>query len=197
MTTTYISIDVATKSLAVGIYKVASIDKLRTGDGDYLCSCVMPLSMKVHDINDGLKVKDTSIITKAKCLKEVLNQVGDEMAKYEHESVLVLIEYQMNANHLSNAILNMIVYHFVDLYPVEIIRPSWKNTIALREDLVLAGFLATKSSNYRANKAHTRENMIHLLTTIGKLDHIKDIKKSNYDDIADTLCQMLAHAIRC
>lgn len=196
MATTYISIDVATKSLAVGIYNVAPIDKTRVKDGAYLCSRVNPLIMKVYDINDGLKVRDTSIAEKASALKYVLQSVDDEMARRTHESVLVLIEYQMNANHLSNAILNMIVYHFSNVYPIEIIRPSWKNTIALREDLSLSEFLARYSSNYRANKVHTRENMLHFLSTIGRLDLVKDIKKGNHDDIADTLCQMLAHATR-
>lgn len=189
---TYISIDVATKSLAIGIYAVSPIDKQRVADGDYVCSCIAPVLMDVFDIGGGLKVKDTSIVSKSQELKRVLQLIDRAVPPGD---ALVLIEYQMNANHLSNAILNMIVYHYAGVYPVEIIKPTWKNTIALHPDLTLASSLAKSSSNYRANKAHTRDNMIYLLTRIGRIDVLKKIKKANHDDIADTLCQMIAHAV--
>ncbi len=186
MSCTYISIDVATKSLAIGVYQVSdnSLD---------ISARITPIVMNVYDINNGAKVKETSITTKAVYLKRTLQDL-DESVKdiIQTDNVTVLIEYQMNANHLSNAILNMIVYHYADRFPVEIIKPSWKNTIALAPHLVLSEFLARASSNYKANKEHTRQNMLYLLEQTGRMDMIKNIKKCNQDDIADTLCQMIA-----
>lgn len=172
---TYLSIDVATKSLAIGIYTIGKLDKTNIKDADYIRSQIHPHLMKVFDINDGQKVKDTTIISKSQSLKLVLNEIDTNLTPFE--TVNVLIEYQMNANHLSNAILNMIVYHYANTYPICIIKPTWKNTIAFREDLTLSTFLSKYSSNYSANKAHTRENMLHFLSSINKLDLIKDIKK--------------------
>lgn len=194
---TFISVDVATKSLAVGVYQLPPLDKGKVEDGDYICSMVNPLLMKVYDINSGAKVKDTTIHHKAVALKQTLTEVDDTICDWIADAdVTVLIEYQMNANHLSNAIFNMILYHYAGRYPVEVIKPSWKNTIALHSTLTLSEFLAKASSNYKANKEHTRQNMLYLLEKIDRLDMIKCIKKSNQDDISDTLCQMIAYAIK-
>lgn len=187
--TTYLSIDVATKSLAIGLYEVGNLTK----DSDLIWSEVVPCLMKVFDINDGQKVKETSIVTKAEALKKVLQEVDQSLVGLSN--VVVLIEYQMNANHLSNAIFNMLVYHYANQFPVHIVKPSWKNTVALHSDLVLSNFLSKYSSNYQANKAHTKENMIYFLKKRDQLNMLQSIKKKNYDDIADTLCQCIAYAL--
>ncbi len=197
MSTTFISIDVATKSLAIGVYRTMPIDHSRVCEPNYLCSIVEPIAMNVYDINNGAKVKDTSITAKSLSLKRTLHDLDQSIQPMiEGHDIKVLIEYQMNANHLSNAILNMIVYHYVDRYPVEIIKPALKNTIALGPNLALSDFLASATSNYKANKEHSRQNMLYLLDTIGRRDMIIGIKKCNQDDIADTLCQMIAYMLR-
>ena len=200
MTTTYISIDVATRSLALGTYEMKSFNHFEHHDdpiqfNDYLNSLIIPIKMDVVDINAGSKTKDTSVCEKAVALKEALTLFDESIHDHvqQAEKVCVLIEYQMNANHMSNAIFNMIMYHYAGRYPIEVMKPSWKNTIALHPKLTLSNFLATSSSNYGANKMHTRCNMIYLLTMIDKLDMIKDIAKKNQDDIADTLMQALAY----
>lgn len=194
METTYISIDVATRSLAIGVYKMKSFSGLTRYDdpisfNEYMNSLITPIKMNVFDINEGKKAKDTNIINKAEALKQTLEQFDQEL---DVQNGVVVIEYQMSANHLSNAIFNMLVYHYANKYPIHIIKPSLKNTIALHPDLALSNFLATSSTNYIANKLHTRCNMIYLLTMIDKLDFIKNIKKKNHDDIADTLMQAIA-----
>lgn len=198
--TTYISIDVATRSLAIGVYRMKSfLDLSKNVPADpfemnaYLDSLVVPLHMHVYDINDGAKVKETSIASKAIALKSTLTKLDQLIEKdIVGENVMVLIEYQMNANHGANAIYNMLIFHYAGRYPIEIMKPSWKNTIALHPQLTLSAFLATASSNYKANKAHTRANMTFFLTMTDRLDMIKDIKKANHDDIADTFMQALA-----
>lgn len=201
--TNYISIDVATKSLAIGLYRMRSftnmldVTKLPSQLNALNChldSVVQPLVMNVYDINDGAKVKDTCVSAKAKSLKKTLHGFDADIVHHITSDIktVVLIEYQMNANHLSNAIFNMIVYHYSDKYDIHVIKPSWKNTIALHPKLTLSEFLGRSSSNYKANKDHTKWNMIYLLTMLDKMDMIKHIKNANHDDIADTLCQALA-----
>lgn len=202
--TNYINIDVATKSLAIGLYRMRSfrdvlnesvLPKQLPELSSYLDSVVQMLSMNVFDINHGEKVKDTTVSAKATSLKATLvsfdESIQDQLSN--DTKTIVLIEYQMNANHLSNAIFNMIVYHYCDKYPIEVMKPSWKNTIALHPRLTLSEFLGRASSNYKANKEHTKWNMVYLLTVLDKMDMIQHIKNANRDDIADTLCQALAY----
>jgi len=197
-TTTYISIDVATRSLAIGVYRMRSfkniLSNLPTSSielNQYYNSIVQPLSMKVFDLTNGANARDMSMADKATELKRVLTTF-DSSLELNDTNIIVLIEYQMNANHMSNAIFNMILYHYAGMYPIEIVKPSMKNTIALHPQLTLSDFLGRATTNYKANKEHTRWNMIYLLTVIDKMDLIADIKKANQDDIADTLCQALA-----
>lgn len=198
MTTTYISIDVATRSLALGAYTMKSFNRFDRMDdpvrfNEYMNSIIVPIKMDVVDINAGQKTKETSICDKATALKEALCSFDLSIENQISENnVHVLIEYQMNANHMSNAIFNMILYHYSGKYPIDIVKPSWKNTIALHPKLGLSNFLATSSSNYNANKMHTRCNMLYLLTMIDRLDAINHIAKKNQDDIADTLMQAIA-----
>lgn len=202
--TTYISIDVATRSLAIGVYQMRSFSNLSHHAptdpvelNTYLDSLLVPRVMNVYDINGGAKVKETTGAAKAAALKSVLLTLDEELSSFLQNSprrdVIVLIEYQMNANHGANAIFNMIVYHYADRYPVEVIKPSWKNTIALHPALTLSTFLGSCSSNYQANKSHTRANMLYFLSMIDCMDLLSQIKKCNYDDIADTLMQAIAY----
>lgn len=197
---TYISIDVAVRSLAIGVYKLKpfkSFDSLQTEDmiatNKKFNSIVDPVLMRVIDINDGTNTKDTTIISKAISLKTILTQIDSDIENQITNDTMVIIEFQMNANVGANAIFNMITFHYADKYPIEIIKPSWKNTITLHPILSHSQFLGKCSSNYQANKQHTKYNMIYLLTVIDRLDMIQHIKKKNLDDIADTLLQCLAY----
>ena len=204
MTTTYISIDVAVRSLAVGVYRlkaIKDIDSYRDDDpqvmNENLNSIIYPIHMNVYDINHGSKTKDTSITEKATALKETLKGIDESIKDHVNEgNIRVLVEYQLNANHGANAIFNMIVMYYTGRYPVHIMKPSLKNTVAAHPMLTLSTFLGRCSSNYKANKEHTKHNMLYLLTVIDKLDLIKDIKKCNQDDIADTLMQCLAFHLK-
>jgi len=123
--TTYLSIDVATKSLAIGIYK---INKFAEHDIDKI---IEPIMMNVFDLVDGKTSKESMIDEKARALKLVLDEVDTYLATpYE-----VLIEYQMNANYMSNAIFNMIIYHYASKAPIHTIKPSLKNSIHLHQNI--------------------------------------------------------------
>lgn len=197
-TTTYVSVDVATKSLAIGVYSMKPFSSVQRIDDPilfdrHLNSIIQPVFMNVFDINNGANIKDTSVVEKAIVLKQTLCEIDLIITPSVHsDKVVVLIEYQMNSNHTANAIFNMIVYHYSGKYRIEIVKPSWKNTVSIHPKLTLSTFLGYCSSNYKANKEHTKANMIYLLTLIDKLHMIKSIKKRNHDDIADTLMQAIA-----
>ncbi len=199
---TYISIDVATKSLAIGIYRMMSFKNIQHDKdpiklNSYLDSLIQPLMMNVYDLNKGSKLKDTSIHAKAISLKDTLASVDKTVdACCSDDEIVVLIEYQMNSNHTANAIFNMVMYHYAGRYPIHTMRPSWKNTISFHPELTLSMFLARSSTNYKANKDHTKTNMLYLLTLIDKLDCVSHIKKTNLDDIADTLMQAIAFHVK-
>ncbi len=200
---TYISIDVAVRSLAIGVYVMkpfTNIDALRDDDpitmNSNIDSMIQPILMRVIDINNNLKTKETSIATKAAALKQVLTAIDLELEDVDAIDTTVLIEYQMNANHGANAIMNMLVYHYAGRYPIKIVVPSWKNTITIYPKLSLAAFLGFSSSNYKANKNHARYTMIYFLTAIDRLDAIEGIANKNQDDIADTLCQAMSYHMR-
>ena len=100
--TTYLSIDVATKSLAIGLY---NIDKNHT-DLDMI---INPIAMNVYDLDPSKSAKNMTVDDKARALKLVLTEFDTHIPDVQF---IVLIEYQMNANHMSNVIFNMIVYHY-------------------------------------------------------------------------------------
>lgn len=183
--TTYLSIDVATRSLAVGIYKINSIDLVTEDSTDHI---VEPIAMHVYDLADGKTSKEMSIEDKAKALKLVLDGVDLVLP----DIFVTLIEYQMNANHMSNAIYNMLVYHYASKSKIYTIKPSLKNSIYCHPHLKLSDFLASASSNYIANKNHCKYNFLYFMILFGHGSKITHIKQKNIDDIADTFMQCLA-----
>lgn len=205
--TIYLSIDVATKSLAIGIYQINSID-LTTEES--LDNNIVPIMMNVYDLGNGKNAKDTSIDDKARALKLVLDSVDTYLILdsadplYDTNSTdiqfipfITLIEYQMNANHMSNAIYNMLMYHYAPKSIVHTIKPTLKNTIYCHNKLKLSDFLASASSNYTANKNHCKYNFIYFMALFGHSAKISHIKQKNIDDIADTFMQCVAFHKRC
>lgn len=179
---TYLSIDVATKSLAIGLYH---IDSTLT-DMDMI---IDPIAMNVYDLDPNKSAKNMTVDDKARSLKKVLTEFDQLIPD---NKFVVLIEYQMNANHMSNIIFNMIVYHYADRATVHTVFPSLKNSIYLHHSLKLSDFLANASSNYVANKNHCKYNFLYFMILFGHGDRIKHIKQKNLDDISDTFMQCLA-----
>ncbi len=186
----YLSIDVATKSLAIGIYKIIQIDLTSE---EAIDSIIDPILMNVYDLGDGRSAKDISIDDKARALRIVLDEIDTHLT----EPFITLIEYQMNANHMSNAIYNMLIYHYASKSVIHTIKPMLKNTLYCHNRLKLSDFLASSSSNYSANKNHCKYNFIYFMLLFGHRDKIKHIKQKNLDDIADTFMQCLAFHKRC
>lgn len=114
-----------------------------------------------------------TIDEKACALKLVLI----DFDKHLPHNFIVLIEYQMNANHMSNAIFNMIVYHYAGRAAIHTVFPSLKNSIYMNNKLKLSDFLASASSNYSANKNHCKYNFLYFMFLFRHEHLIKDINK--------------------
>jgi hypothetical protein len=176
----YVSIDVASKSLAIGVYKI-NLQNINIDEK------IIPLDLKVYDLTKGSS-NFVCISEKAKELKNILVSLDT----YLNADTKVLIEYQMNANHKSNAIFNMLIYHYCN-YEIIIMKPALKNQIYLRHDLTLSRFLAHASNNYQANKNHSKFNFLYFIYLFKYQEKIKNIKNKNIDDIADTFMQLCAY----
>lgn len=187
--TTYLSIDVATKSLAIGIYRINPVGDLEQLAEGAIDSLIQPLALGVFDLCPGGSARSISTADKAAALKKILSAFDENIPSGEFR---VLIEYQMNANHLSNAIFNMITYHYAGRAPIHTVYPSAKNAIHLHPQLKLSSFLADASSNYSANKAHCKFNFLYFMALFGHSSHLIGIRQKNLDDIADTFMQCLA-----
>lgn len=187
MVNTYLSIDVATKSLALGIYTIDS-------SSENVDNRIVPIALNVVDLNPEKKSKEMKVHEKAILLKKVLSTFD---AHIPNDSIFeVLIEYQMNANHMSNAIFNMIAYHYAGRAVVHTVFPSLKNSIHFHSNLSHSKILGMSSANYVANKNHCKYNFMYFMIMFGHTEMCTHIKSKNLDDIADTFMQCVAFHYR-
>ena len=125
----------------------------------------------------------------------------------------VLLEYQMGPNDKSRTIGSQVLYHYSNLnnefvnstvcksnieistghkMDIEIIGPSLKNKINLDIDKHYEFFMKKYSKSYDANKAHSKANFLYWVKSKNIEYMIKNIKKKNLDDIADSVTMTLA-----
>lgn len=182
-----------------------------------LDNLIQPLVLDVVDLIPGKKIKETDVILRANRLRGYLNYVDDtylNTIEDELNSCKVLVEYQMGPNNKSNSVCSQILYHYADndsgfknintsvketnifenktKYTTEIIGPSLKNKINLDREKPRQYFISKYAKTYNANKAHSVANMIHWLKTKNAVHMLKNIKKKNLDDIADSITMSLA-----
>jgi hypothetical protein len=195
----YLSIDCATRSLAVGFYScISNVRSVLSSptEGD-LDSAIQVHWINLIDLTDGKKATDVSALDKARSLKshmtkikkQVHDTIGEEM-RYN-----ILIEFQMNVNDKSRAVYNQLLYEFCDCGDIVCMPPALKNTVYLHKGLMHGEFMDKCSSNYQANKNHSKYNFVYYLCIYNQLGLLKGIKAKNYDDVADTFMQFLAHII--
>ncbi len=194
MSSTYLSIDVATKSLAIGVYRIGDtkVTSEELPEESMLDAIIEVVKLGVYDLSGNLTAKEVPIHDKAIALKAVLREY-DFLFEEPRAPITVLIEYQMNANHMSNAVFNMLVYHFAGLAEVKTVFPSLKNSIYLHPDLKLSRFIGEAATNYSANKKHCKYNFYYFICLFGHRQLLRGIKSKNHDDIADTFMQCIAY----
>jgi len=193
------------------------IDKLEL----LIDTLIVPKIFDVVDLIPGEKLKDTSPILRASRLKSYLTMVDEVyLKKYFNplsgEKYKVLLEYQMGPNDKSRSVCSQILYHYAPLdigfkkthidnnqnnsciignsviYDVEIIGPSLKNKINLIKNQHHSFFIKKYAKSYDANKAHSKSNFLQWVKTKKVEYMIKNIKKKNIHDIADSATMTLA-----
>ena len=175
----YLSFDCANRSLAVCFAYVVDKD-------------INSLNNKIHfmsviDITEG---KDTNSVIRSRLLKQTLVGVDKKISDTKQNINHVLIEYQMSINDKSRCVSQQILYHYSNLESVSInlVGPSLKNKVYI-DNLQHCYFMEKYTTKYSANKNHTKANFLKWLELNG-VEMSKDIKKKNYDDIADAFMQI-------
>ena len=226
-----ISIDTATKSLAVSIieyrldttssiadlysvYKrtIRQIDQIDQIDQSIQraelfikllddVNIILDNTVKIHhldvvDLIPNKKVAETDIIYRSEKLYTYLKTLDRVLEPFMNmdKPVIFLLEYQMGPNIQSSAVSNQLIYHFTKYNKeIKLIGPSLKNKISLGPDLYYSNFVEKYKTLYAANKNHTKANFLKFLELTGNTDKISHIKKSNVDDIADSVCMSLVY----
>ena len=205
-----LSFDCANKSLGVSIFtynknfqkdinnvlesNIENIDKL-ININDIINNSINILYLDVIDVLPDLKVSEVSLLDRTKAFKSVILQINDIVDKYlKGQKINICIEYQPVFNDKSRTICNQLIYEYTlkENYEIHIVNPSLKNKIYFTEELKHNLFLAKYNSNYKANKNHTKSNFLYFIKVYNLDNLIKKIKKSNLDDIADSLLQGFA-----
>lgn len=213
----YLSIDVANKSLAISFIKYIKIKHLKRLSNETtnitqttklktlmnfnkeLNESISYYICEVIDLIPNKKVRNTSQLERTSALKAYLQQLQTKLNGYINKfnitTIKVLVELQPSFNDKSRAAFNQIIYEFSNLpiFKIKIMNASYKNTISLNKNLTHSNFIKKYSNNYLANKNHTKENFLYFLKSFNLLHLIKNIKKKNYDDIADSFMQMMAY----
>lgn len=207
----YLSFDPANKSLAVGLYYInpdwqsnykyifnnLTIDNLEQSNND-LDQLIQILYLDVIDMMPNRKVEDVSLIERSLLLKQTLTRINTKISEFNIDSIInVCIEYQLNLNNKSLAVYSQLIYEYSDInkYKIKCIKPSMKNSITINKDLNYSNYISKYTTNYKANKIHSKDNFLYFIKTFGLNDKIKTIKKKNLDDIADTFTQMMSTII--
>jgi hypothetical protein len=205
---TYVSFDVATKSLGVAIVKldftppiiprciddIVRIAKQLDQDTDNNVKFRM---ISVKDLIPGKKTKDTSEVERSFQLNKYLQSIANEISCLD--SPTFLIEYQMGPNNKSRFISAQIIMFCTNFCTnsdqIKLIGPSLKNKFYFPSDPLsrLEYYLDKYSSNYTANKNHTKYCFLKILRTYKQSHLIKNIAKKNIDDAADAAMMAIAY----
>lgn len=205
----YLSFDPANKSLAIGLYKIdndwrskyrlifenLNINNLEESN-EQLDNLIQILYVDVIDMMPGKNVKDTNLIERSLLLKQTLENINNKI-KHIGEIINVCIEYQLNLNDKSRCVYSQLIYEYSNpnKYKINCIKPSLKNSITINKNMPYSNYISKYSSNYKANKIHSKDNFLYFIKIFKLEDKIKHIKKKNLDDISDTFTQIIAYII--
>jgi hypothetical protein len=206
----YLSIDVANKSLAISFLEYNKLINILPNNNiinyqdlikfnNNLNNIIKYYICEVIDLLPNKKVKQTNIIDRSNALKLYLinlkERINDYIVQNNILKIILLIELQPSFNDKSRTTFNQIIYEFSNykIYKIKIINPMYKNMIYFKKELHHSNFIKKYANNYLANKNHTKENFIYFLDKYNMKDKLQNIKKKNYDDIADSFMQIFAY----
>ena len=103
-----------------------------------------------------------------------------------------ILYHYCNTDFNFNSVTDLICDKNIYKYNVEIVGPSLKNKINMDIEKPYSYFINKYAKAYDANKAHSKNNFLYW-TKYKNIEYmIKDIKKKNLDDIADSCNMILA-----
>lgn len=195
----YISFDIANRSLAFTlmtyndkIIREANRSNMSLLEKDRIMKENLIIHRcEVHDLTDGQKTANMNIAKKTLRLKSLLSGIEESISKLEGQ-VKCLLEYQMSINKKANVVFSQIYYHFAEYSPI-VVKPMLKNQIKFKPELEYYSFTRQYTNRYCANKAHSKANFIFFFETFGFTSFLKDIKKKNLDDAADSFMQIFGY----
>jgi hypothetical protein len=154
--------------------------------------------LDVVDLIPGKKISETDPVYRTSKLYEYLNNVIDPLISQSTEYIF-LLEFQMGPNVKSGTVSSQIMYHLMKYKHndnIKLIGPSLKNKVVIGgESNNYSNFIEKYNTNYSANKAHSKQNFLDLLKYLNSEYMIKNIKKKNIDDIADSVLMSLAYIL--
>jgi hypothetical protein len=219
-----ISIDVATKSLAVAVLRYNNvgqeiddlINKSTECSGtlshrissmldsveksiDLVDNSIKLLHLEVVNLIGDKRLKDTDAVYRAKRLREYLESLDKVIKPVLSGNTRVLVEYQMGPNDKSRSVSSQLVYHFSGYgCEIHLVGPSIKNTVCIggKDCNRFRWFIERYKTNYSANKAHSRKNLLEFLDGREEKDMLDGISKKNYDDAGDAVLMALGWLIK-
>jgi hypothetical protein len=199
----FLSFDCANRSLA---YTLATVDvprlmenvadsksSGRLVDAANILDAIIIEKMGVVDFVGCVVIKGMDTARQSVMLRGTLANIHEIDAE-----TTVLVENQPRAitDGTSFGVQCMLCMYFAQ-HDVKICDPADKNLVAFSEDLCIDVFRAKHvSDRYRANKEHTKANLLRFLEVVGA-DHIRrGITKSCMDDAGDSFMQILGFLLK-
>lgn len=149
----------------------------------------------VIDVLAGRKVKEVNKADRKSALTRILGELPQP-----DDNTTILIERQPTLmNHKTTNVQNDITEYYKNKFPhskIIIVDPKKKNKLNFTADNHIREKINDNySRQYDANKQLAKVNMMEILKIFDMKDFLSGIKKSNYDDIADSKLQIFAYLL--
>ena len=142
-----------------------------------------------RNVGSQILLHYSTVDTGFKCVHGVASKICDFKGSDDSQNLSATVA-DMNA--FNDKLIELEHENQLDRYDVEIVGPSLKNKINLVKDQPHSFFIQKYTKSYDANKAHSKANFLYWIKTKKAELMIKNIKKKNLDDIADSVNMTLA-----
>ena len=187
----YISIDCATKSLAISIVeynnKCINLENINT------LGNLKIIKTLTKDLIPGKLNKDINEIERVSVLCKYIN---DELIPYIDNCdlpILVLIEKQISTTPTYIIYITLMTIFVQKNIKVDIISATRKNQLVIGDEKI-GKYLKQCSNSYLANKLHSK-NMVELIKPYLSDNHKIEYDKKMVNDWSDTISQLIAYIL--
>ena len=142
-----------------------------------------------RNVGSQILLHYATVDTGFKCVHGVASKICDFKGSDDSQNLSATVA-DMNA--FNDKLIELEHENQLDRYDVEIVGPSLKNKINLVKEQPHSFFIQKYTKSYDANKVHSKANFLYWIKTKKAELMIKNIKKKNLDDIADSVNMTLA-----